>query len=58
METLELLEMGALESLGGTENVRSMRRGGDGVGSWREGKSGPSYGLSVTEERLAEGGFL
>ena len=24
----------------------------------REDKSGPSYGLSVTEERLAEGGFL
>ena len=26
--------------------------------SRREDKSGPSYGLSVTEGRLAEGGFL
>ena len=34
METLDLLEIGALESLGGTVFVCSMRRGGDGSGSW------------------------
>ena len=34
METLDLLEIGALESLGGTVIVCSMRRGGDGAGSW------------------------
>ena len=38
LETLELLRTGALESLGGTVFVHSMRRGGGGAGSWTQYK--------------------